>query len=322
MQLSAPNLIQAIPADKVRYIVPEQVCHLTSNQVVRIKGEEQFVERVAADKVRSLAKDYFKWLKTPAQINEIPIEHLQPVQVPSLKNEKLMQLTAPNLIQAIPVDKVRYIVPEQVCHLTSSQVVHIKGEEQFVERVAADKVKSLAKDYFKWLKTPAQINEIPIEHLQPDQVPSLKNEKLMQLTAPNLIQAVPTNKVSTLEPKQVPHFSNLQLGVLEESQLIEAVSLDKIRFLNHVETLPIDKIWYINAEAHRDLSFGKKLYAALYFPVAVLHATLAAVCTALLCMIGIFFYLSQNARASLTRPISHPKHLVKWYFGTTWPIVK
>ncbi len=136
--------IQAVHNDNLDKLEPDQIPLLDLDRVNLIDSKKQFY--LKGEQIRKIDP------KNVVNLNNNELKYLDPIHVPYLQEDKIKTLVTPLQIKGIPDDKVHYIVPEQVCHLTSNQVVHIKGEEQFVERVAADKVRSLAKDYFKWLK--------------------------------------------------------------------------------------------------------------------------------------------------------------------------
>ncbi len=383
--LRNPDAIKAVSKEDVECLVDDQIQHLGSHQVsnlndskIPLLANEEQIGAIRRDQVKLIRKDYYKWLKTKEQVEQVDNIDLNWLAFPQLRlldDRRLQYITKPELLKKIDADKVNFIHKDAVPHLEASQRKKLSSKE-LLNEIQENQVSDLDDGQLKLLERAALIQQIANErliHLIPDQVPKLKDGQFKHLDGEDKIVRVPNDKVNLINERcvhylkntQVPHLRDTRLiGILNTEQFqdveepaflskldplqvrvlrtpaIRNLPWDQVKHLKYYQTkdLPIDKlagiespeeishlddgrIWYLRREAHQHLSWEAKMYAAFYFPIALLQAAFALVCTAFLFVTG-FYFMRKKYKVwdNTTQMIAYPYHLVRWYGGTPWPV--
>lgn len=217
---SSKNLINKLVAKQLEYLESSQV------QVL----EQANVQRLSASQIKEIAINQVQWLLSEqlAHLPDVLISGIKKEQVPHLHNSKFQLLVNVEQIQAIPVGSIPYP------GITFAQIQQFSDEQMAVaaDLVPDHEIPNLKNEYVKYLKLEAKIQRLvpsQLSSISAEQVKSLSNAQIQQLTAPELIQKVPLNKVALLDSRQVPAISADQVPSALDEQLRYLETVAQIR---------------------------------------------------------------------------------------------
>lgn len=245
----SPGQVALFPASHVFQLPQTQIMHLRGpEQIQAVRGAQVPLLTAYQEQVPHLVREQLQEV-TPDQV-----PFLLPALVPDLPNPMLQYVRGVAQIQAVPVDRVRYLTAyaEQAPHLSVEQIggaldghIPYLTNPLAIQAVTPGQVRFLTQrtqlihlnvaqtpyiDQVQALEIPANLlHLVPVEvlpdgrihEMEPQGVLRLQDRKLEFLRGIPQIQAVPVGRVLHLMSfeEQVPHLSDLQLQGISSLQV-------------------------------------------------------------------------------------------------------
>lgn len=289
-ELKTDALIQAVEMNRLQYLTTEgQIDLMTQNQLQNIPDD--FIPRVPLSRVdelslaqrRKLTQGQIRGLKSPNNIQEIEDQQLSGLQTPQLEHllpNQIKKLSNQEHINGLPLN--------QVDHLDEGQIQYLTNEDALL--CLAEGRKHL--------------------YLQ-NQIKIIENAAQSQ-TAKTRLQAAQI--INRLSQDQMKWLDIKTMASIEDSQLKHLTEV------HHIQALPANKIWYVNAEARRHMGFAAKARVAAYGAFMAFASCFAAIGTIAAIFTGVFFlrnYLSFCNRiwTWTTQPFHEVSYVFRWLLG-------